>query len=104
MFKSLLACLSRARLRVVRSVLLASLCASLLTACAQSEALNELPNLPTSVRHGGSVTPWPEAKPQDPEETTMLLAVVRENELRQARAVNSCKEYHQQLQLLVKKK
>ena len=77
------------------------LSASLLTSCATSKnygSNNNIPPFPTSVENNGWVTKLPkDAKALGPAEAQALLAKVRENELRQARAVRAAKNWRTQL-------
>lgn len=76
--------------------MLTALSALLLTSCTKSVGyVDDIPPLPSSVENGGKVTSWPtSSKGLDPVRTAQLLAQVRRNELRQARAVRDAKRYH----------
>lgn len=93
---------SRAFARLRLPILILS--AFLLTSCSQSVGLGSwnttvLPPQPGAVASGGQVTKWPNnALAKDA--TPGLLAKVRRNELKQARAVRACQGYHVKLQSL----
>lgn len=73
----------------------------MLAACVNSASSvkSGFPPLPSSVRTGGEVTPWPKGdlKVKD---TPELLAKVRKNEVKQARIVRNAKAHIKRLEKL----
>lgn len=78
----------------------------MLSSCANSVNYDDsvdIPPQPSNVRNAGSTVSIPDSALKKME-TNQLITLLRQSELRNARAVNSCKAYHKKLQTLYSRK
>lgn len=81
------------------------LCVSMMAACSKSVSSGsvDVPSLSETALKGGSITPWPQG-PITVQNTTPLVARLRQSEVRNARAINACKAEYGNLQKLLLEK